>query len=325
MSIGPILNNMNQLIEITNIDNFSSKLQNFITSFKNKKNLALLTDFDFTITKLYNYQKNKTLGSSYRFYDEGLIGGDQQKITKAQDDLCKKYINYERDTSIDIKIREEKMHEFYSKSLDIYINPKFTRDSIGKMLEKLKDKFEIRKYLKEYFELLIELEVPIIIISGGIKEVIIDLLKQSIKDFELYCIQKKIVIIANELIFDKEKGCIGYSPDVIYTFNKSYFVKKIIEKDFPQIENYLIFGDHLNDYDSVQDLNLSQEHIIGFGFINIKPEYIEDESKKKEIAKNIEDYKKVYDVNLIGDTDFLFMLKIMEMFKQKLNNGLKPQ
>jgi 2-hydroxy-3-keto-5-methylthiopentenyl-1-phosphate phosphatase len=265
------------------------------------------------------------LGSSYRFYDEGLIGGDQQKITKAQDDLCKKYINYERDTSIDIKIREEKMHEFYSKSLDIYINPKFTRDSIGKMLEKLKDKFEIRKYLKEYFELLIELEVPIIIISGGIKEVIIDLLKQSIKDFELYCIQKKIVIIANELIFDKEKGCIGYSPDVIYTFNKSYFVKKIIEKDFPQIENYLIFGDHLNDYDSVQDLNLSQEHIIGFGFINIKPEYIEDESKKKEIAKNIEDYKKVYDVNLIGDTDFLFMLKIMEMFKQKLNNGLKPQ
>jgi 2-hydroxy-3-keto-5-methylthiopentenyl-1-phosphate phosphatase len=316
MSIGPILKNMNQLIEITDINNFSSKLQNFISSFKNKKNLAVLTDFDFTITKLYNYQKNKTLGSSYRFYDESLIGGDQQKIIKAQDDLCKLYINYERDTSIDIKIREEKMLEFYSKSLDIYINPKFTRDSIGKMLEKLKDKFEIRKYLKEYFELLIELEIPIIIISGGIKEVIVDLLKQSIKDFELYCIQKKIVIIANELIFDKEKGCIGYSPDVIYTFNKSLFVKNIIEKDFPQIENYLIFGDHLNDYDSVQDLNLSQEHIIGFGFINIKPEYIEDESKKKEITNNIEDFKKIYDVNLIGDTDFLFMLKIMEMFKK---------
>ena len=315
MSIGPILKNMNQLIEITNIDSFSSKLQNFITSFKNKKNLAVLTDFDFTITKLYNYQKNISLGSSYRFYDESLIGGDQQKVTKAQDDLCKIYINYERDTTIDIKIREQKMHEFYSKSLDIYINPKFTRDSIGKMLEKLKDKFEIRKYLKEYFELLIELEIPIIIISGGIKEVIIDLLKQSIKNFELYCTQKKIMIIANELIFDKENGCIGYNPDVIYTFNKSSFVKKIIEKNFPQIENYLIFGDHLNDYDSVLDLNLTQEHIIGFGFINIKPEYIKDETKKKEITKNIEDFKKVYDVNLIGDADFLFMLKIMEMFK----------
>lgn len=325
MSIEPILKNMNQLIEITNINNFSSKLQNFITSFKNKKNLAVLIDFDFTITKLYNYQKNKTLGSSYRFYDESLIGGDQQKVIKAQDDLCNIYIKYERDTSIDIKIREEKMHEFYSKSLDIYINPKFTRDSIGKMLEKLKDKFEIRNYLKEYFELLIELEIPILIVSGGIKEVIIDLLKQTIKDFELYCMQKKIVIIANELIFDKEKGCIGYSPDVIYTFNKSYFVKSIIEKNFPQIENYLIFGDHLNDYDCVLDLNLTQDHIIGFGFINIKPEYIEDESKKKEIKKNIEDYKRVYDVNLIGDTDFLFMLKIMELFKKELSNGIKSQ
>lgn len=252
----------------------------------------MLTDFDFTITKLYNYQKNVSLGSSYRFYDESLIGGDQQKVTKAQDDLCKIYINYERDTSIDIKIREQKMHEFYSKSLDIYINPKFTRDSIGKMLEKLKDKFEIRKYLKEYFELLIELEIPIIIISGGIKEVIIDLLKQSIKDFELYCTQKKIMIIANELIFDKENGCIGYNPDVIYTFNKSSFVKKIIEKNFPQIENYLIFGDHLNDYDSVLDLNLTQEHIIGFGFINIKPEYIKDETKKKKLQKILKILKK---------------------------------
>ena len=63
----------------------------------------------------------------------------------------------------------------------VYINPKFKRESIGIMLDKLKDKFELRKYTKEFFELLLKLDIPIIIVSGGIREVIIDLLKKKCK------------------------------------------------------------------------------------------------------------------------------------------------
>ena len=226
-------------------------------------------------------------------------------------------MKYETDASIDIKIREKYVHEFYVKSLDVYINPNFTRNSIGKMIDKVKDKFELRKYTKEFFEFLIKLEIPIIIVSGGIQEVIIDLLKRSIKDFELYCKQKKIIIIANELYFDEKKGCVGYSNDVIYAFNKSSFVKDVIKKNFPEIENILIMGDHLNDYDCIKDLNLTQDNAIGFGFVNIKPEFVGDETKKEEIQNNINDYKKVYDVNLIGDSDFLFLIKILELFEDE--------
>ena len=167
-----------------------------------------------------------------------------------------------------------------------------------------------------------KLEIPIIIVSGGIQEVIIDLLKRSIKDFELYCKQKKIIIIANELYFDEKKGCVGYSNDVIYAFNKSSFVKDVIKKNFPEIENILIMGDHLNDYDCIKDLNLTQDNIIGFGFVNIKPELIGKETKKEEIQNTINDFKQVYDVNFIGDTDFLFMIKIMELFQDELKKKL---
>ena len=313
--IESLIKEINQLIEETNFDNFNNKLKNFIISYKkNKKNLALITDFDFTISKKYNYKKGLSLFSSYRFYDEDLIGGNQQRVTEIQNDLCDKYMKYETDASIDIKIREKYVHEFYAKSLDVYINPNFTRESIGKMLEKLKEKFELRNYIKEFFELLIKLEIPIIIVSGGVKQVIIDLLKKSIKDFELYCKEKKIIIIANELYFDEKKGCTGYSDDVIYAFNKSSFVKEVLNKNFPEIENILLLGDHLNDYDCVKDLNLTLDNVIGFGFVNIKPEFIGDETKKEENEKNINDYKKVYDINLIGDTDFLLLLKILELF-----------
>ena len=313
-----LIKEISHVSEVSNLNYFSSKLKNFINSYKNKKNnLALITDFDFTITKRYNYEKNELLFSSYRFYDEDLIGGNQQRITEIQNELCNKYMKYEIDATIDINIRKKYVYEFYAKSLDVYINPKFKRESIGIMLDKLKDKFELRKYTKEFFELLLKLDIPIIIVSGGIREVIIDLLKKNVNDFELYCQKKKIIIISNELIFDKEKGCIGYSKDVIHALNKSSFVKEVMKKNYPEIENILLLGDHLNDYDCVKDLDLTNQSVIGAGFINIKPEFIKNESKKEEIENTVNNYKQVYDINFIGDTDFSLLIKILKLFKEE--------
>ena len=318
MDINSILSNFPENnISIKDIPNFSLKLNNLIISYKsNRGNIIFITDFDYTITKRYNYQKNSTLFSSYRFYDESLIGGDQQKILDIQNQLCNEYMKYETDNTYDKKIREQKVHEFYSKSLDVYINPKFTRNSIGKMLEKFKEKYELRKYTKELFELLIKLEIPIVIVSGGVKEVIIDLLKTSINNFEKYLSEKKIIIIANELYFEEGKGCIGHSTNVIYAFNKSNFVKETIKNNFPQVKNVIVMGDHLNDFDSVQDLEINKNDIIGIGFVNIKPEILNDETKKEIIKKNVEEYNNVYDVNLIGDNDFDFIIKLFEKFQQ---------
>ena len=311
-----LLSNLEKNIEINDSKNFSSKIEHFISSYKlNPKNLVLVPDFDFTITKRFNYQKNISLFSSYRFYDESLIGGDQQKILEIQNQLCNKYMKYETDASYDKTIREKKVHEFYSKSLDVYINPNFTRNSIGKMLKKLKEKFELRKYTKDLFEMLIKLGIPIIIVSGGVKEVIIDLLKKCIKNLENYLIQKKIIIIANDLYFEEGKGCVGHSTDVIYAFNKSNFVKETIKKNFPDVKNVIVMGDHINDYDSVQDLEITKNNIIGIGFVNIKPEFMEDETKKEIIKQIVVDYKNIYDINLVGDTDF----SLLQIYLNYLN------
>ena len=317
MDINSLTSGLEKNIEIKDIQNFSSKIKHLISSYKiNPKHIVLVTDFDFTLTKKYNYQKNISLYSSYRFYDESLIGGDQQKILEIQNQLCTQYMKYETDSSYDKKIREKKVHEFYSKSLDVYINPKFTRNSIGKMLKKLKEKFELRKYTKELFETLIKLGIPIVIVSGGVKEVIIDLLKKCVKNFENYLTQKKIVIIANELYFEEGKGCIGHSTDVIYAFNKSNFVQESIKNNFPEVKNIIVMGDHINDYDSVQDLEISKNNIIGIGYVNIKPELQDDESKKEIIKKNVDDYKNVYDINFVGDSDFSFIIKLLRLLEE---------
>ena len=115
------------------------------------------------------------------------------------------------------------------------------------------------------------------------------------------------MIIANELYFEEGKGCIGHSTDVIYAFNKSNFVQESIKNNFPEVKNIIVMGDHINDYDSVQDLEISKNNIIGIGYVNIKPELQDDESKKEIIKKNVDDYKNVYDINFVGDSDFSFI------------------
>jgi len=74
-------------------------------------------------------------------------------------------------------------------------------------------------------------------------------------------------------------------------------------------------GDHINDYDSVQDLELTKNNIIGIGFVNIKPEIVKDETKKEIIKKNTEDYLNVYDINFVGDTDFSFIIRLLKLFE----------
>ena len=74
-------------------------------------------------------------------------------------------------------------------------------------------------------------------------------------------------------------------------------------------------GDHINDYDSVQDLEITKNNIIGIGFVNIKPEIMQDETKKDIIKKNVEDYNNVYDINLVGDTDFNFIIRLLKLLE----------
>ena len=50
----------NQNIFYTNKSLFDKKFQSFITSFlKNKKSVAVVTDFDYTITARYDYKTGK--------------------------------------------------------------------------------------------------------------------------------------------------------------------------------------------------------------------------------------------------------------------------
>jgi HAD superfamily hydrolase (TIGR01544 family) len=294
---------------------FEKKLQNLISSYdQNKKSVAVITDFDYTMTILFDYNTGKQYKSSYYLYDEDLIGGDQKKFDEKRKKLDEEYAHYEFDTSFDIKIREQKMDEWYTKNLELYFIKKFTMESIDMMVQKLKNNIKFRPKLKEYIDLLLSIDIPLIIESGGVTQFIYGALKLIYPNIDDLIKQKKIMIISNSFKFDeKDKGCCGVEHEVIHCFNKADFIGNNIHKEFPELKHVFILGDHLGDADCTKIFD--KENVIGFGFVNLPINVLNDENKKEFIDSKIKEYNNVFDVALVGNCDYEPIIEILKRIK----------
>ena len=227
------------------------------------------------------------------------------------------YLKYEEDFSIDEEVRKEKLMEWYVKALNYMCHPKFTRESVQRMVALKSDKIYFKKNLAKFYEKLIELNIPIIIVSGGIKEIIIEVLKLlNIKGLDNYIKRKRIHFIANEFFFDENDKGIGYNKDVVYGFNKSEHVKKLVDQNFQNIENVFVFGDLDTDYKSIEKLNLNKDkNVIGIGFVYFYPEEIKNKDFDFQNNSQIISFKKIFDINLLMEEGYDYPLELLNIFE----------
>jgi len=199
------------------------------------------------------------------------------------------------------------------------VHPNFTRDSIRKMVEMKNDKRQIylKKNVGKFYEKLIELNIPIIIVSGGVKEIIIEFLELlNIKGLDDYIKNKRILFVANEFLFDENGKCVDFNKNIIHGYNKSEYVKKLVDEYFPNIENAFVLGDLDTDYKSIEKLNLNKDkNIIGIGFIYYNPDDLKNKDFDYENNKQINEYKKIYDVNLLMEEGYDFPLELLNIFE----------
>ena len=294
-------------------ENLNIKIENF-TQNSNKSNTIILTDFDYTISKRFNLDSNEQLYSTYDFINYSTLG-EKIKLNERNSELRKYYLPYETDTSIELNQRILIIKEWFIKALNLYMECKFTYKDLENMIEEglnKKNKFYFKDFFIEYFNKLIELDFPIIIVSGGIKEIIDILFKKYIKKYEELKKNNKIIILSNNFNYNNLTGEVESFDleNLIFTFNKSISVKNLIENKFKNIKYIITLGDHLNDIDMVNDLKISNENILYIGFINLKNNISEEEKNNM-----INLYKKVYDINILNDSYFY----IIELLKKIYN------
>ena len=316
----------NKKIIITDPHILEQKKLIFQKSFKyhddndgTKDKIIFISDFDYTLFNKYNYETGDKYTSSYGMYNQDVFGGNQETVIEARKKLHAYYLKFEEDISIDENIRKEKLLEWNVKALELMAHPKFTKESVKKMVElKYNDKFvNIKKNVSKFYEKLIELNIPIIIVSGGIKEIIIEFMQLlNIKGFNDYIKKGRLSFIANEILFDENtKKCIGYNKNVIYGFNKSEYVAKLVHEKYPNVENVMVFGDLDTDYKSIEKLNLDKnKNVIGVGFLYYYPNEVKDEKFKIDDNDSLEFFKKFFDVNLLMDEGYDYPIELLNIF-----------
>ena len=298
-------------IEISDQMKFIEKLNTFKIKNSNYDTI-MISDFDYTLSE--RYYNGKEMFSTYCFIDQSdIVNQKNSNFISESQKLKLEYLPIETNIQLDFEYRKKKIKEWFIKALDLYVNLKFSKEELNIMIqgEAQKNNFIFRKGLKELFQKLINYDIPIIIISGGLEKPIDIMLESVIDNYHQLKEKNKIILLANSFLFDENGIVNGYSKPVIYTFNKEDIIQDEIQKKYPNVNKVFIMGDHLNDYDSIKGLNLKRNNIIGIGFINL----LENERKEKEFQL-IKNFKEIYDITIINGS-FLYLIQLLDLIYKK--------
>lgn len=284
------------------IFHMSSEFEEKVKEFsKNPKKLAIITDFDFTLTKKYHDESN--LYSSYAVLESSEhLSEDFKKINK---DLFLKYSKFETDLTLDFHTRDELMQTWFRENLDLIVDQKLSKENFASMIIQAEKRFYYRYGILELFELVRKYEIPIFIISAGLYEIISESIKIILPYFDELLEKKLIHILANKFIYDSNNVVCGYEEPFVYTFNKGDVLKKIYHDYKTSEGNLIVMGDHLNDVDSIKHIDYNEE--IKIGFIN----YFED-TLMEQHTKMIEAFQLKYDMSLINDGNLTFVNNLIQ-------------
>lgn len=249
--------------------------------------LHIVSDFDRTLTK-YSADGKKIPSIIALIREGGYLSQDYVKKAYALYDI---YHPIEIDTKMSNKEKNIKMHEWWKKHFDLLINSGMNKDVIKDIL--IKNKIPFRQGTFEFFDLLNENNIPLIIMSATIGDIALDSLRYANK------LSPNIHLIANMLVWNKEGRAIGVKEPIIHTMNKHETeIKSLpIYKELLRRKNVILLGDLIEDIFMIE--GFPYENLIKIGFLC------------DGIDENLEIFKKNFDIILTDDAGMDYVNELL--------------
>jgi len=258
-----------------------------------RKKLHILSDFDRTLT--YGVKNGKLAPSLISLLRNGKYL-TQDYAPKAHD-LFNIYHPIEISHTISKEEKNLKMMEWWRKHFDLLIESGLDKKTIKKATkDMIQDKIVLlRDGAKNFFKELSEKNIPLIILSSSISDLIIEILKQE------NCLYNNIHIIGNNLEWD-EKGKFVRIEKIIHVFNKheSELRNLTIYKELEKRKNVILLGDSMGDLGMVE--GFPYKNLIKIAFLN----------EKEEIEKHLPVFQEHFDVILLEDPDFSYVNSLLK-------------
>ncbi len=250
--------------------------------------LHVISDFDKTLSKQNTpYGKYKSTIALIRD-GEYLTDNYPQRARN----LFQKYHPYEIDPSLPLKEKREKMMEWWTTHLDLMIECGMSKEVIDDIV--LKENIVLRKGYKNLFSILYKYNIPFLIFSAGIG----DIIKGKLEKVKLNT--PNVHILANIYTFDSKDKVTGYESSVVHSFNKDEGQVKghPYANEVNKRSNVILLGDSLGDVLMAQ--GMTHDTILRVGFYN---------SLDKT---DLDTYRKAYDIVITGDGAITPVVKILK-------------
>ncbi len=251
--------------------------------------LQVVADFDRTLTKAF--VSGKKFLSSYALIREGKYLTPDYP-TKAQA-LFEEYHPYEISSTISVAERNKKMVEWWSKHFKLMKECGMSKEVIRDIV--LKGKIQFREGVLEFLQELSEKNIPILILSAGMGDIIQELLSVLGKGMS------NIHLISNFYNFDENGRVVGMKNNIfIHPFNKNELEMKRTSHYFKMVQrkNVLLLGDSLGDLSMTE--GIEPEVIIRIGFLNDNKEQL------------LEKYMQEFEVVITDDGDMEYVNEMVE-------------
>lgn len=241
----------------------------------NKDNICVFLDYDKTITSNES-EDSWAVSANKTIMGEGL-SNDLNK-------LAEKFEPIELDYTMPTQEKEKFMLEWYEGSMNLYYTYHLEKDKLKECIHN--SYLELRNGAKDFLNRLYNRNIPVIIFSAGIGNVI----EQFLKEKE--CYYDNMTIIGNFIKFDKNGNMIKFSDNIIHTLNKNidkWNDDKLQEK-IKTKEYRIVIGDLVEDIHMMGEY--PEEKSLKIGFLN------------KNITENLEVYNKNFDIVLTEESNF---------------------
>ncbi|CAD8070280.1 unnamed protein product [Paramecium sonneborni] len=254
---------------IRNPEELKCKIAKMIS--EGAKQTQIVTDFDQTISSFLS----PATFSLFRMSELS-----PQEFKNKMQSYYDYYVPIEKDQSIKIEEKNKHMHEWYQKVSEAFHEAKFTKSLACQILNT--SHIYLRYLFEPFFNKCEEEHIPFHIVSGGLDKVINTILA-SIHEIESY---DEMTLHTNQMLFQDD---ILEKMEMLVTATTK---AKILETSGIQFRNNtILLGDLPSDFYMTKFLNIPNQVSIGF--------LVQDH------AYQLEEYKKLYDITIIGDPSFL--------------------
>ncbi|KAL3051519.1 hypothetical protein OYC64_001714 [Pagothenia borchgrevinki] len=261
--------------------------------------LQVISDFDMTLTRFAH--NGKRVPTTHNILGHRLL--IDEDCSKKIRELLNTYYPIEIDAGRTAEDKLPLMVEWWTQVHELLIQQRIRKDLLAQAVKE--SSAMLREGYKVFFDRLTEQQVPLLIFSAGVGDVLEEVIRQN------NVFHPNVHIISNYMDFDQTGVLRAFKGQLIHTFNKregalSHASGLRVLQGRP---NVLLLGDSLGDLTMADGVS-EHQNILTIGFLN------DQMDERKEL------YVKSFDVVLVKDETMEVPNAILKCITSSTDNQL---